>query len=122
MKLFYSGIFITIFLAGIIIYIVINYNKPLTVYVDKNITVEIEKIVYREPTGVIASITMTDLHKHLQSTYKGLSSAQRTTILTSIAKTSDKYKISPIIIYGLIAVESSFRPWVTHKQVTIKGK
>jgi len=95
-------------------------TNMLTRYVDKNVTVE--KIVYREPKGIISSITMSDLNEHLKNVYRHLSDEQRVIILESIAKTSDKYEISPIVIYGLISVESSFRFWITHKQVIIKGK
>ena len=90
---------------------------------DQNTTIIYkDKIVYKEPKGIIASITMADLDNNLKTVYKHLSNAQRDIILTSIAKASDKYNISPIVIYGLIGVESSFRPWITHRQVTIKGK
>ena len=95
-------------------------QEPKTIYTEK--VVYKDKVVYREPKGIISSITMTDLSQHLTATYRHLSKSQRELILTSIATTSDRYKVSPIVIYGLIAVESSFRFWITHKQVTIKGK
>ena len=93
-------------------------QPPKTVYVEK----EVERVVYKEPKGVIISLTMSDLNQHLKTTYKHLSKAQRLVILEAIAKASDKYKISPIVFYGIIAVESSFRSWITHKQVVVQGK
>lgn len=117
------GVSIGVVVIGLAL-LICAMQPPKTVYVDNNIIVEkeIERIVYKEPKGVIASITMTDLNKHLATTYRHLSKAQRAIILTAIAKAADKYKISPIVFYGVIAVESSFRPWITHKQVVIKGK
>ena len=117
------GVSISVVAIGLAL-LICTMQLSKTVYVDNNITVEkeVERIVYKEPKGVIASITMTDLNKHLTTTYRHLSKVQRVIILTAIAKAADKYKISPIVFYGIIAVESSFRPWITHKQVVIKGK
>jgi len=98
----------------------VNKQKEVIKYIDKNVTVE--KIVYKEPKGIISSITIQDLNNHLKNVYSHLSTKDRKRVLLSIGKASDKYKISPVVFYGLIAVESSFRPWITHHQVIIHGK
>lgn len=124
MKSFILFIIIIIIASLVFLFLtVINYdNSEKIVYRDINKTITVEKIVYKEPKGVISSITINDLNEHISRAYKHLSTKDRNRILLSIGKASDKYKISPIVFYGLIAVESSFRPWITHKQVTINGK
>jgi len=122
---------IVIIVGGIVfgsLFMVALTNKKLRTELklaqDQNQTTIVykDKIVYKEPKGNILSITMADLNDNLKTVYKHLSSKQRGIMLASIAKASDKYNISPIVIYGLISVESSFRTWITHKQVTIEGK
>ena len=73
-----------------------------------------DKIIIKEilPKDSIVSIGMSDLKNDLKKNYSFLSTSIRTRILTSIDKCSKKNDISPIVIYGLISVESSFRAWI----------
>jgi len=75
-----------------------------------------------EPKGVIISVTMKDLEARLIANSTHLSSKQRKAILDAIEKTSEVYNVSPLILFSIARVESSFRAWVTHKQVIINKK
>jgi len=91
-----------------------DQNKTTTIYKDK--------IIYKEPKGVIASITMADLDNDLKHIYKYISKADREIFLLAIAKSADRFNVNPVILYGVCDVETNFRPWVTHTQVVINGK
>jgi len=119
------GLILTVcVIFNIILLSKINSDKSNINDLNKTKVIEkiVNKIVYKEPKDIISSITMSDLNSHLKLVYSHLSTKDRKRVLLSIAKASDKYKISPVVFYGLIAVESSFRPWITHHQVVIKGK
>lgn len=79
---------------------------------------EVEKVI--EPEGIIVSLTIEDLYTTLTQRYSHISSTHRDLIMESIAKTADKHNISPLVIYSLIAVESSFRWWIQHPTVIVK--
>ena len=93
-------------------------NNPRTVYVDKNVTVatevEVEKVVFKEPKGVIAMFTFDDLVKVFIKRHSHISAANTTLILDTIKTTSEKYGINPIILYAIAYKESSVRWWITH--------
>ena len=80
------------------------------------------KIVKVQPKGVIVSVTVADLERRLKTNESHLSSKQRKVILDAIMKASELYKVSPLILFAIPKVESSYRPWITHRQVIIKGK
>lgn len=74
------------------------------------------------PKPEIASITTDALRIDLTANSTHLSSRQRKEILDAIAATSNLYSVSPLILYSIASVESSFRAWITHNQVEIQGK
>lgn len=78
--------------------------------------------VFIKPKGTIVNITQKDLEAYLVTYETHLSSRERKVILKAIETTSAIYKISPLILFATIGVESSFRPYITHKAVIIKGK
>ena len=80
------------------------------------------KIVKVQPKGVIVSVDVADLERRLKTKASHLSSKQRKAILDAIMKTSELYKVSPLILFAIPKVESSYRPWVTHSQVIVNGK
>ena len=77
-----------------------------------------EKIVYRNKADSIITISKDTLIKDIKN-YKNISSANKALILQSIYKYSKKYNINPLIIYAVLATESSFRFWIKHGLVTI---
>jgi len=102
-------------------YIGAKQNKEVT----KTVTVTKElpaKIIYKEPKGIVVSVSISDLENDLSINASHLSSRERKEILEAINATSDVYNISPLILYSIISVESSFRSWITHKQVIINKK
>ena len=78
----------------------------------------VEKVV--EPKGVIISLTIEDLYNNLRNKYPHVSAANRDLLMESIAKASDTYNINPLVLYSLIAVESSFRWWIDHPTVKVQ--
>ena len=95
-----------------------NTQKPKVVYK----VVYKDKVIYKEPKNSLVSITVDDLRYDLKNNYTHISKKNREVIINTILKVSEKYGISPIVLYSLIHVESSFRWWVLHKSVKINGK
>lgn len=111
-----SRILIGFILLAIIVgvtYDIKRYKEVAKVEVIKEVKVP------TEPTGTIVSINIKDLYEDLSIRYNHISVNNRLLIIESIAKTSDKYNISPLVLYSLIAVESSFRWWIDHPLVTV---
>jgi hypothetical protein len=93
----------------------IRYNPtPTTVEVIKEVKVP------TEPKGVIVTVTIEDLYNDLGSRYSHISTTNKQLLMEAIAKSADKYNISPLVLYSLIAVESSFRWWIEHPTVTVQ--
>ena len=86
--------------------------EPVEVIVEVPVEVEVK--------DYIVALTMEDMYNDLANRYPHISQENRDNIVLSIAKTADKYNISPLVIYTLIAVESSFRWWILHPQVTVQ--
>lgn len=82
-----------------------------------------ERVVTKvvEPEGVITSLTVKDLYTHLATKYPHISSVDRDTIMIAIAKASDKHQLSPLVLFSLLSVESSFRWWIDHDLVTVEN-
>jgi len=78
-----------------------------------------EKIVYKTDKDVILNITRKTLEEDIKN-YKDISNDSRKQIIESLFKYSKEYNINPIIIYSIIATESSFKFWIKHSQVTVK--
>lgn len=93
--------------------------EQTVIEVIKEVPVEVE--VVREPEGVIISLTLSDMYADLSNRYSHISVENRNLIMESIAKAADKYNINPLVLYSLIAVESSFRWWIEHPLVTVNG-
>lgn len=68
----------------------------------------------------IMELTVEDMYNDLSARYPHISQENRDTIILSIAKAADKYKVNPLVLYSIIAVESSFRWWILHPQVTVQ--
>lgn len=113
--------YISFFILGCIMTwgIMQDLKEIETIVKEKEIIKEIKVPV--EPKGTIASLTMEDLYNDLKNRYPHISSKHRQEIMESIAKTADQYSISPLVLYSLIAVESSFRWWIKHPQVQVKS-
>jgi len=113
-----------IILAGVLIFVQntkLNQckNRPAKVVVK---TKTKTKVVYKEPKGVIVSINKQVLLNDLKANSKHLSKRNRELIVNTIEKASKRYGVNELVLYGLIYTESSFRYWITHRQVVIKGK
>jgi hypothetical protein len=93
----------------------IRYSPtPTTIEVIKEVKVP------TEPKGVIVTVTIEDLYNDLSSRYPHISTTNKQLLMEAIAKSADKYSISPLVLYSLIAVESSFRWWIEHPKVTVQ--
>lgn len=95
----------------------------LTLYIIPTNTPTIKEVVVEkivEPKGTILSLTIEDMYNNLSKNYPHISEANRHLLIDSIIKTSNKYSISPLVLYSLIAVESSFRWWITHPTVKVQ--
>lgn len=71
--------------------------------------------------GIIIALTMEDMYIDLSTRYRHISKDNRDLIMESIAKAADTHSISPLVLYSLFAVESSFRWWIEHPLVTVNG-
>jgi len=91
--------------------------KPIELIKEVEVLVEVEV----EVEGLIIAITIADMYEDLATRYKHISKPNRDIIMESIAKTADKYNVSPLVLYNLIAVESSFRWWIEHPLVTVQN-
>jgi len=96
----------------------IAYNTKVLV---KTIKVPVKQIVYKNKKGVIINITYENLTQDLASNYNFLSKNQQKQIIAAIKKASRKYNINPLIIYSLIATESSFRFWIKSPTRLVMG-
>jgi len=116
-KLYYI-IVVTIITSTLAI-LVYNYGikqikppKTITKIIYKN------KIIIKRPKGVLLSITKQTLLNDI-SNYKSISINSKAKILKAIYKYSAKYKLNPLLVYSVLATESSFRFWIKHSIVTI---
>ena len=109
-------------LAGSLVLAYVLQN-PRTVYIENNpsidgviveVEVEVEKIVFKEPKGVIALFTFDDLVKVFIKRHPHISATNTALILDTIKATGEKYNINPIILYAIAYKESSVRWWITH--------
>jgi len=96
-----------------------NYVKNHPVI--KNKLVYTPVIEYKNKKGIILDITYKTLAKDLVNNYNFLSKNQQVQILSAIKIASKKYNISPLVIYSLISVESSFRFWIKSQRRLIVG-
>lgn len=119
MNMYIKYTIITVLIIGSFLFGTYHTAQPIAEPIT--ITKEIEVIKIKEPKGTIVSLTIEDLYHNLATNYNHISKENRTLLLTSIAKAADKYKISPIVLYCLISVESSFRWWIDHPLVTVKS-
>ena len=67
-------------------------------------------------------ITMGDLEEDLRSNSTHLSTRARKEFLSAITDASTTYNISPLILYSIAFVESSFRAQIRHKQITVNKR
>lgn len=104
--------------TGLIAYNIFHSINPKPVI--KTVEVIKEVKVPTEPKGVIVTVTIEDLYNDLSSRYSHISTTNKQLLMESIAKSADKYNISPLVLYSLIAVESSFRWWIEHPKVTVQ--
>jgi len=79
-------------------------------------------LIPTQDSQYIVSVTIGDLEQDLISNYSHLSTNQRQVLLDAIMNASNTYNVSPLVLYSIASVESSFRPWITHSQIKIKGK
>ena len=105
----------------IVLLVVITWSRE-PVYKDKIVYKTKTITVKAEPAHSFVSIGPDDLSNDLETHYSHLAKRQRKLVLDTLEEVSKTYKINPLILYSLISVESSFRPWITHSQVTIQGK
>lgn len=73
-----------------------------------------------EVSDHIMELTVEDMYNDLLARYPHISKESRDNIILSIAKAADKYEVNPLVLYSIIAVESSFRWWILHPQVTVQ--
>ena len=92
-----------------------NY-KPQIKVITKTQT---KTIVKKIKPNYIETISKEDLVKDLKQ-YSYLSDEKRNELVNTIYQAAKKFNIPPIILYSIIASESSFRWWITHNPVTIK--
>jgi len=87
----------------------------------KNNTIKIIKENYCN--NCLVCINKDILWKNIKK-YKNISDNTRKEILNAIYKYSEEYNINPVIIYSIIATESSFRFWIRHSPVvvTVNGR
>lgn len=107
--------------AGISAFLAIQlykYTIPLPEPITKEVVREVK--VPTTPKGVIVNLTIKDLYNDLSTRYSHISSTHRHEIMEAIAYVSDKHNISPLVIYCLISVESSFRWWIQHPLATVQ--
>jgi len=121
LKALYITTMIATIFAGIAgYYIYLQYNGLLykeRVVVKEKIVTKTKIIKQTTNTdGMIVCVSMGDIKNDLKKNYSFLSSKQRRLVIDTIDKSSKKYNVSPIIIYGLISVESSFRFWIKSKE------
>lgn len=98
--------------------LLIKYSPPKTIEIIKEVAVEIQVPTAQE--GVIVSLTMADMYEDLSTRYPHISASNKALIMEAIAKISDKHQLNPLIVYSLIAVESSFRWWIEHPLVSVQ--
>lgn len=91
--------------------------EPIEIITEVQVPVEVEVQV----EGLLVALTIADMYEDLATRYKHISKPNRDLIMVSIAKAADKYNISPLVLYNLVAVESSFRWWIEHPLVTVQN-
>ena len=101
--------------------IVDNYHDTFVKCEPEIIEVVKEIEVPTKEEGTIIAITIEDMYKDLTTRYPHISPENRNLVMESIAKSADKYAVSPLVLYSLIAVESSFRWWIEHPQVSVQS-
>ena len=104
-----------IILVGNVMYCRLN-PKVITKTVTKT------KVIKVKDKDNIVTLSMEDLQNDLKNNATFLSTKNRLLVINSIEEASKKYDINPIILYGLIYTESSFRYWIKHKAVIINKK
>jgi len=121
-KLHKRGLFSTVFVIIVFSILITLIYKDRTEQTPKIIYKTKEKVVYKtkliKPKDVLLTITKTTLLDDIRH-YKGISNSNKALILTSIYKYAKKYTINPLIVYAVIATESSFRFWINHSLVNI---
>lgn len=109
-------LFISLFYVG---YEIGNYNvKPIVK--TKIIKRIVPKIVYKTKDSIV-SLSYNDLAKDLETNYSFLSESQQKQILNAIKQSSKIYNVNPLVLYALIATESSFRFWIKSPRRLIVG-
>ena len=84
------------------------------------IETKIEQVIeYRLPNNLLLYLTIEDLEADLIKNYPYISATQRRIILDAIVSTSKVYKVDPLILYAICAVESSFRWWLVHDKIKV---
>jgi len=117
-KTLITYILFTVVLAGSWSYI--KYLQTLPPII-KTVTKTVVKRVEVAPKGVLSTVVLDDLKNDLTSNYPALSINQKAEILTAILKSSKEFNISPLVIYALIATESSFRFYAISPTRTVTG-
>jgi len=101
-------------LIGVLVIVILTiYHKKPKV---------ITKTIYKEKNNSLISLGFKDLEKDLKDNESFLSSKNRTLVINSIKDAGKIYNINPVILYGLIYTESSFRYWIKHKPVLVGRK
>jgi len=142
-NLIIGGIFSLLILISVCIYFFFNYyqnvqkknkelevkNSELEIKVSsfskkmeeekKLLTDKIKQMENNKYNNSLVEITKEELLKDLLKHYPETSLRHKKQILETILEESEKYKINPLILYSLCYVESSFRPWLEHKETTI---
>jgi len=109
-----------VILGGIIVYLLVNH---LPIVKEKIVEVTVEKVIEipATDTSVLVSITKEDIASNLVTNYPHISESNRVVILETVFSVSDRYAISPLVLYSIIAVESSFRWWLEHDLATVQS-
>ena len=105
-------------IVAVIVYVTHLKNQPPGI---NTITKTVVKTVEVMPKGVLSTVVLDDLKNDLTSKYPALSINQKAEILTAILKSSKEFSISPLVIYALIATESSFRFYAISPTRTVTG-
>jgi len=112
-----------------VIWIMINElfksNEPSELRSYNNIKVPEQPVVTQEDIDKnkkenSIEVTYKDLKNYVMQEYSNVSVEIKTRIFNTILEESKKYNINPIWLTAIIHTESSFRFWITHKQIKPK--
>lgn len=102
-------------IAAIVLYTKSNNSN----FEDIASDIKIVEINVSIPTTSLVDVSRVDLTQNIMKHYPKVSKRAKQEIINTVFEESAKYSINPLILYSLLHVESSMRPWIRHSTVTV---